>query len=109
MAGGAAEHMGTFIRQDQITEKLEIARTMGLVADFSVIPTGSPRRPDATVRVSPSARTSSEALRTYLARLLQGLVADHAIIVVQPLTREKAPGIKSHDAAFASAEVSAAA
>jgi hypothetical protein len=109
MAGGAAEHMGTFIRQDQITEKLEIARTMGLVTEFAVTPTGSPRRPDATVRVQPGPRTSDSVLRTYLARLLHGLVADHQIVVGHALAKDAAPALKSHDAAFANTSVSAAA
>lgn len=109
MAGGAAEHMGTFIRHDLITEKLEIAKTMGLVAEFSVTATGSPRRPDATVRVQPGTKTSDSVLRTYLARLLHGLVADHQIVVAQAFAKDAAPALKSHDAAFANTGVSAAA
>jgi hypothetical protein len=109
MSGGAAEHMGTFIRHDQITEKLEIARTMGLVAEFSVIPTGSARRPDATVRVQPGPKISDSALRTYLARLLHGLVADHQIVVAHAFAKDALPTLKSRDAAFANSGVSAAA
>jgi hypothetical protein len=109
MAGGAAEHMGTYVRQDQITEKLEIARTMGLVTDFSITPTGSPRRPDATVRVFAAPQTSDDALKDYLACLLRGLVSEHHIVVTRRFAKDAAPALKSRDAVFASTQVSAAA
>jgi hypothetical protein len=82
--------MTIFIHQDQIAEKLEIARTMGLVTSFCVSPTGSRGRPDASVRVSPSAHTSADALKTYLVRLLDGLVPEHLIVVAQPLVSQDA-------------------
>jgi hypothetical protein len=80
--------MATFIHQDQIAEKLEIARTMGLVTRFFVSPTGFRGRPDAIVRVSPSAHTNADALKTYLVRLLDGLVPEHLIVVTQPFVSQ---------------------
>jgi hypothetical protein len=82
---------------------------MGLVTEFSVTPTGSPRRPDATVRVHPGPRTTDSALKSYLARLLHGLVAEHQIVVGLAFAKDTAPALKSHDTAFANTGVSAAA
>jgi hypothetical protein len=80
--------MSSFIHQDQIAERLEIARTMGLVTRFVVSPSGSSRRPEASVRVLPGPRTSDDALKNYLVRLLDGLVPEHLIVVARPLVSQ---------------------
>jgi len=76
--------MGNFIHQDQIAEKLEIARTMGFVTDYRVGPGAPGHRPGPAVRVSHRPHISDEVVRDYLIRLLHGLVADHQIIVSAP-------------------------
>jgi hypothetical protein len=76
--------MGSFIHQDRIAEKLEIARTMGFVTDYSVAPMGPSRRPEAGVRVWRSANASDEAVKDYLACVLQGLVRGDHIVIIPP-------------------------
>src|SRR5215467_3460008 len=76
--------MASFIHRDLITEKLEIARTMGLVTHYLVSPVGPAARPDASVRVWRSAGATELAVRLHLVRLLDGLVSDHLIVVTPP-------------------------
>ena len=76
--------MGSFIHHDLIAEKLEIARTMGLVTDYFVSPTGPVRRPDASVKVWCRPDTDEASIRDQLVRLLHGLVADDHILMVAP-------------------------
>jgi hypothetical protein len=73
--------MGTFIHRDRIAERLEMARTMGLVTNYLVSPIGPARRPDACVRVWRSANATDAAVKDYLTRLLDGLVRDYEIVV----------------------------
>ena len=74
--------MPIFIHQDQIAEKLEIARTIGILTDYFVAPSG--QRSGASVRVARSPNVSDEAVKDYLIRLLYGFVSDHQIIVTAP-------------------------
>jgi hypothetical protein len=76
--------MGSFIHHDRIAEKLEIARTMGLVTNYLVTPIGPARRPEAGVKVWRSQSATDGAVKHYLTRLLDGLVADDAIVVTPP-------------------------
>ena len=86
--------MASFIHRDLIAEKLEIARTMGLVTHYLISPVGPARRPDASVRVCRSAGATELAVRLHLARLLDGLVSDHLIAVVSPYaTGETVPQV----------------
>jgi hypothetical protein len=84
--------MGSFIHHDRIAEKLEIARTMGLVTNYLVTPIGPARRPEAGVKVWRSLSATDGAVKHYLTRLLDGLVADDAIVVTPPFaTSETIP------------------
>jgi hypothetical protein len=76
--------MRSFIHRDQIAEKLEIARTIGIVTDYFVGPCPHAHRPDATVRVARSPNVSDEAVKDYLIRLLHGFVSDHQIVITAP-------------------------
>jgi hypothetical protein len=76
--------MPKFIHRDRIVEKLEIARTIGLLTDYVVEPTDQSHRREASVRVSRSPNVSDEAVKDYLIRLLQGFVLDHQIVVMAP-------------------------
>jgi hypothetical protein len=76
--------MGSFIHHDRIAEKLEIARTMGLVTNYLVAPIGSARRPEASVRVWRSPSATDQAVKQYLTRLLDGLVGDDDIVITPP-------------------------
>jgi hypothetical protein len=81
-AEGKSTEGEAHIHHDRIVEKLEIARTMGLLTDFSVDP--SCGLGVANVTVWPSANADEESLKSHLARLLDGLVAEPAIIVEPP-------------------------
>ena len=76
--------MGSFIHHDRIAEKLEIARTMGLVKRYSVLPTGPQGRAEASVMVWPAAAGADSDIKGYLIDLLQGLVALEEILVLPP-------------------------
>jgi hypothetical protein len=76
--------MGSFIHHDLIAEKLEMARTLGLVTSYFISPIGSARRPDASVKVWRSPNATDEAIKDYLVRLLHGLVPDDQIVVATP-------------------------
>jgi hypothetical protein len=84
-----ARRKGGNIHHDKIVEKLEIARTIGLVTDYRVSPVGPARQPGASVTVWPSANAGDEGLRNYLARLLEGLVSEQAIMVVAPVATDE--------------------
>ena len=77
--------MRGFIHHDLIAEKLEMARTMGLVTDYLVSPIGAASRPDAGVRVWRSASATDAGIRDYLVRLLHGLVASDRIVITAPV------------------------
>jgi len=76
--------MGSFIHHYLIAEKLEMARTLGLVTSYFINPIGPARRPDASVKVWRSPNASDEAIKDYLVRLLHGLVSDDQIVVTTP-------------------------
>lgn len=78
--------MGSFIHHDLIAEKLEIARTMGLVTDYFVGPTGSAPGPSASVKAWCRPDTDEASIRAQLARLLHGLVADDHIVLITPVS-----------------------
>jgi hypothetical protein len=83
--------MNSLILCDRIAEKLEIARTIGIVTDFVVGPGGPARKPNANVRVRRHANITDEAVRDYLTRLLDGLIADYQIAVTPPVAAETVP------------------
>ena len=83
--------MAKFIDQNQIVEKLEIARTIGILTDFVVELADQTRRCEASVTVSRCPNVSDEFAKDYLVRLLQGLVFDHQIVVTAPFTAIEAP------------------
>jgi len=76
--------MGSFIHHDLIAEKLEMARTLGLVTDYVIAAIGQSRQPDASVKVWRNPNASDEAIKDYLARLLAGLVATEHIAIATP-------------------------
>ena len=76
--------MGSLIHHDLIAEKLEMARTMGLVTKYWVRPDGHSDRIEASVRVWRSPTATDEDIKTYLTRLLAGLVSDRQIVVTPP-------------------------
>lgn len=81
-----AAHGGTgrwTIHQELVAEKLEIARTLGLVVDYRVGPI-DPAKPEACVSVQRSANATDDGVQEYLVQLLDGLVPAHAIVVTPP-------------------------
>jgi hypothetical protein len=72
--------MSAFLHRDLIAEKLEIARTLGLVTRYVVRPTDEGT--GLNVRVWPAQPASEQAIRHYLTRLLDGLVSDRDVVVV---------------------------
>jgi len=95
--------MSTFVHRDLIAEKLEIARTLGLVARYVVRPTDEGTGLSVRIWASPAA--SEQAIRHYLIRLLDGLVSDQDIVVV----REGESPVRPEHLDGATASVSAAA
>ena len=77
--------MRSFIHQDQIAEKLEIARTIGILTDYFVGAGAQAHRPGTIIRVARSPNVSDEAVKDYLIRLLHGFVSDHQIVVTAPV------------------------
>ena len=89
--------MTGFIHHDRIAEKLEIARTIGLVTNY-LVNAGPTRRVEAMVNVWRSPGASHGAVRAYLVRLLEGLVSDHEIHVAPPLASHgTAAGESAHE------------
>jgi hypothetical protein len=74
---GTAQH----IHYDLIIEKLEIARTIGLVTDYLVSPIEPPEHLRARVTVCHSANATDDGLIKYIARLLDGLVSAQDILL----------------------------
>lgn len=87
--------MTRFVHHDRIAEKLEIARTIGLVTNYLVNAGGPARRVEAMVKVWPSPGASPGAVKAYLIRLLDGLVSDHEINVAPPLASHETTGEES--------------
>jgi hypothetical protein len=77
--------MCSFVYRDLISEKLEIARTLGLVTRYVV---RSTENANVGVRVWRSPDTSEEAIIAYLTRLLDGLVAAPQIVVLPQVPAE---------------------
>jgi hypothetical protein len=99
--------MLNFIDHDRIVERLEMARTMGLVTNYDVNAVGPARRPDVTVWGKPGAREDS--IKEHLVRMLQGLVAQDQIVVIQPFAAEPAIAPTADDAAVTTGAVPVAA
>jgi len=90
------------IYHDLIVEKLEIARSLGILARYLVNPTGTGHRSDDMVNVWSTATTSHAVLKDYLMGLLEGLVADHEITISgnAPLAEGTAPGTPAGEAGW---------
>jgi hypothetical protein len=101
--------MGSFIHHDHIVEKLEMARTLGLVTDYVIAAIGPTRRPDASIKVWCNPNASHEAIKDYLARLLSGVVTSDQIAIVAPFVASERPADTSRDAPSVSAAVPVAA
>jgi len=71
--------MASFIRHDLIAEKLEIARTIGLVTDYRI---GQICPTEATVKIWHGTKAADSAVKHYLAGLLDGLVCEHDITIM---------------------------
>jgi len=72
------------IHRDLIVEKLEIARTIGLVTDYAVGPVEPSRQLEACVTVRRSSAADDAGVKQYLANLLDGAVAVENIMVTSP-------------------------
>jgi hypothetical protein len=57
---------------------------MGLVTNYVVTPIGPTRRPEASVKVWRSGSATDGAVKHYLTRLLEGLVAGDNIAITPP-------------------------
>ena len=102
--------MGSFIHHDIIVEKLEMARTLGLLTDYVIAAVGPARRPDASVKVWRNANVTDEAIKDYLTRLLDGVVPGEQIAIATPFAVSEAGAETSaHDAAAGTAAVPVAA
>jgi hypothetical protein len=71
--------MRAFVDCDLIAEKLEIARTLGLLTRYVLRPTDGT---DLTLRVWLGPAGSEQAVRHYLTRLLDGLISNDHLVVV---------------------------
>src|SRR5262245_5344877 len=80
-----AGRKGVAIPHDRIVEKLETARTIGLVTDYLVSPIESPRHLDASVTARRSGNANEDDVRLYLTHLLEGVVPAGNIVVTPPL------------------------
>jgi hypothetical protein len=67
--------------ENAIFERLEVTKRYGLVSEYLVSFRGRGRRRSAKVTVWGRDGTPQEVVQHYIARLLQGLVADQQIIV----------------------------
>jgi uracil phosphoribosyltransferase len=84
--------MANFIHHDLIAEKLEIARTIGLVTDYLIAPADPAHRSEAIVKIWRSPKAPEGQVRQYLAHLLDGLVSDHEIVLDPVLATAAAIG-----------------
>src|SRR3954451_20924713 len=69
---------------DLIVEKLEIARTIGLVTDYLVSPIDPPRQLTPRVTVGRNLKASDDGVKAYLTHLLDGVVSAGDIVVTHP-------------------------
>src|SRR5262249_32043906 len=72
------------IHHDQIVEKLEIARTIGLVTDYLVGPIDPPRQLTPRVTVGRNPKATDDGVKAYLTHLLDGVVPAGDIVVKHP-------------------------
>jgi hypothetical protein len=79
------------MHHDRIAERLEIARTIGLVTDYRITPLGPSRQPQASVTVWCHEGGRQENLASYLKSLLDGLVTEPAIVVATSAAAGAAP------------------
>ena len=70
-----------FPNQNAIFERLELTKKFGLVSDYLVSWTGSSGHLTAKVTVWPNDATPDDVVRSYVARLLSGLVHSRRINV----------------------------
>jgi hypothetical protein len=75
--------MANFIRHDLITERLEIARTIGLVTDYRI---GQISSVEANLKIWHGTHATEAAVKHYLSNLLDGLIPEHDIIVMPGAT-----------------------
>src|SRR5262249_39675846 len=80
------------ILRDLIVEKLEIARTIGLVTDYTVSPVEPSRQLEACVTVRRSSGADDAVVKQYLANLLDGAVAVENIMVTSPSAAGESKG-----------------
>lgn len=71
-----------FPNQSAIFERLELTKEFGLVSDYLVSWTGRSGVLTANVAVWPNDTTPDDVVRSYVARLLSGLVHSRRISVV---------------------------
>src|SRR5262245_19548227 len=93
--------MSMFISRDLIAERLEIAHTLGVVTKYVVRPTQAGEESSPAVQVWPSAGVNEKTIGDYLARLLDGLIPRHQVVVTGDAEAPVVPA--------AGAEISAAA
>ena len=86
--------MSAYFHYDRLAEKLEIARTIGFVSDYFVGPTGPAHQPEITVRLCRRSKLTSETVRDYLMRLLDGVGSDYGIIVTPAIAEAKTVGTR---------------
>jgi hypothetical protein len=101
--------MASIIHHDRIVERLEMARTMGLVTNYDVSRVGSARRPDANVKVWGKPGAREDSIKEHLVRMLHGLVAQDQIVVIQPFAAESAVATAPDKAAVTAGAVPVAA
>jgi hypothetical protein len=101
--------MPSFLHHDRIVERLEIARTMGLVTSFDVSAASPARRSDLNVKVWTRSGSAEDSIKEHLVRMLQGLVAQDRIVVVQPFAAEPAAASAPNDIPVTAAAVPVAA
>ena len=70
-----------FPNQNAIFERLELTKKFGLVSDYLVSWSGQSGHLTAKVTVWPNEATPDEVVRSYVARLLTGLVHSRRISV----------------------------
>ena len=75
------ESFGMYPNQDAIFERLETTKEFGLLSDYLVSWSGRAGRFSAKVTVWRKDGTPEEVVRSYVGRLLRGLVNDGQIFV----------------------------
>ena len=101
--------MASFLHHDRIAERLEMARTMGLVTNYLISAVGPARRSDANVKVWGKPGVREDSIKEHLLRMLQGLVAQDQIVMVQPFAVDPAVATNADDAPVTAGAVPVAA